>query len=161
MVPRSNRTFRAYFGNSNRCILVALAVTFNISATTEASAQASPARSDRMIDRFENDAFRIHTWRSLHAFYKRYRQCNVEDAEVETGVMGYVTDTLANRWGTLPIASRSFAQDAPYKRFVLSAINITAATKDLNKISYLASCKCPERLHSLCQEIKQSIRDNQ
>jgi hypothetical protein len=139
---------------------VAACVGFSLCVSAQRSAAQSGRCSQPTIDRLEAESDNIRDWSKLRAFYRRYRACRVDDAEVTEGVSESVARMLADHWDTLPAASILFKQDPPFEAFALAGINITDSTDDLNHIDKLAAEHCPADLHVLCRKIRQSIRDN-
>ncbi|HEV2619991.1 MAG TPA: hypothetical protein VGU23_08665 [Acidobacteriaceae bacterium] len=102
----------------------------------------------------------IRDWVKLREFYHRYRLCQIDDAEVESGVGESVVRMFIDHWDRLPTASRLFKRDPQFEAFALAGLNITDSTDDLNRIDKLAADNCPTDHHSLCRKIRRSIRDN-
>jgi hypothetical protein len=125
------------------------------------SSTAQPRKcSQHTIDGLEVESDSIRDWSKLHAFYRRYRACQIDDAEVGEGVSESVARMLADSWSSLRAASQLFKQDPAFETFALAGLNITDLTDDLNHIDKLAAENCPTDLHILCQKIRQSIRNN-
>ena len=135
-----------------------------LSVATHGQTRRAPVRPARCsqgtVDRLEAESDHLRDWPTLRAFYHRYRTCGVDDAEVTEGVSESVARLLADHWDTLPAANKLFRQDPAFKAFALAGINITDSTDDISRIDELAAEHCAPTLHSLCREIRDSVRNN-
>lgn len=110
------------------CVFVCL---FCLPLSVRHAAAQRAACTQEAINRLETESFNIRDWPALRSFFHRYTICGVEDAEIESGVGGFVTRILVDHWETLPAAAKLFRKDPPFERFALAGINITEATDDL------------------------------
>ena len=139
---------------------VAVCIGLCLCVSSRSSAAQSRKCPQHIIDGLEAESDSIRDWSKLHAFYRRYRACQIDDAEVGEGVSESVARMLADSWSSLRAASQLFKQDPAFETFALAGLNITDLTDDLNHIDKLAAENCPTDLHVLCQKIRKSIRDN-
>jgi hypothetical protein len=139
---------------------VVVFVGFYLCVSIQSSAAQSRKCPQQTIDGLEVESDSIRDWSKLHAFYRRYRACKIDDAEVGEGVSESVARMLADSWSSLRAASQLFKQDPAFETFALAGLNITDLTGDLNHIDKLAAESCPTDLYVLCRKIRKSIHDN-
>lgn len=116
-----------------------------------APAQAcSPARAeaaDAMVDKLDD-------WAAVGRFFKAYRQC--DDGYIAEGSSDAIAQLLARQWETLPKLQALIRQEPALRPFVLSHVNSTLDTDELDRIERNASESCPSGGASLCADLRQA-----
>ena len=127
----------------------ATAVTVGIlvaSAPTAARGCAAP-RTDAAAAAADH----LRGWPEVFSFYRDYRDC--DDGGVADAVTDAVVRLLAGRWGDLATLARIVRDNPNFKSFVLSHVDSTADTKDLERVRNQSSQRCPPDLRSLCKDV--------
>lgn len=120
---------------------------------SSASAHAEDCTPKRQ-EAAENGVDALHAWPDILAFYESYRVC--DDGGVADGLTEAVVRLLADHWDRLPALAVAIAQEPAFRPFVLSHIDSTADTGDLQMIESSATRNCPRDLSMLCKSVAQA-----
>ena len=106
--------------------------------------------ADTMVDK-------LNSWTEVDRTFKLFKQC--DDGSIAEGNSEAIARLLVDKWDTLPVLAKLIKRNPPLKLFVLNHINTTLDTNDLEKIKQLSTSACPERLDSLCVDLKKAATD--
>lgn len=115
-----------------------------------AAQTCSPAQgeaADAMLDKLDD-------WAAVGHFFKAYRQC--DDGYIAEGSSDAIARLLAGQWETLPKLHALIRQEPALRAFVLSHVNSTLDTDELERIKRNASESCPSDGASLCADLRQA-----
>ncbi|MET3132845.1 hypothetical protein AAKU55_003126 [Oxalobacteraceae bacterium GrIS 1.11] len=96
----------------------------------------------------------IDTWAKVDSMFKKFRHC--DDGSIAEGNSEAIARLLVDRWDTLPQLEKLTKLNPPLKRFVLSHIDTTLNSDDLEKIKELSMSSCPQNMTSLCKNLNSS-----
>lgn len=99
----------------------------------------------------------LRNWPDILSFYREYRSC--DDGGTADATTDAVMRLLARQWGDLATLARIARQNPGFKAFVLSHVDSTADTKDLERAQYQSLQRCPHDLHSLCANIAAAAKE--
>jgi hypothetical protein len=94
---------------------------------------------------------KLRTWPDVYAFFKGYRAC--DDGGIAEATSDAMAKLLARRWDDVGTLGRLVHEHADFKPFVLSHIDSTADTDDLERLADNAAKRCPAGLAALCSEL--------
>jgi len=131
-----------------------LAAILLLSGIPTAAAQQSRCNAAEE-QRAEIQADALRTWDALYKSYKLYGKC--DDGAVAEGYSESVARILVDHWSTLPRMAHLAAEDAGFRRFVLTHVDATLDLKDLKKIRANAKTQCPSGLGAICGDITKEV----
>ncbi|HJW57161.1 MAG TPA: hypothetical protein VJ577_18005 [Burkholderiaceae bacterium] len=104
------------------------------------AAQAADAAMDNLDD-----------WRKVARAFRDYGQC--DDGSIAEGYSEAIARLLVDKWNTLPTLATLTRRDPALLQFVISHIDTTLDTADLEKIRQFAASKC-DTTASLCSQLQ-------
>jgi len=93
----------------------------------------------------------LRSWPEVFSFYRDYRDC--DDGGVADAVTDAVVRLLPGHWGDLATLARIVRDNPNFKSIVLSHVDSTADTKDLERARNQSLQRCPPDLHPLCKDV--------
>jgi hypothetical protein len=90
-------------------------------------------------------------WKILQAHFRMYGQC--DDGPIAEGYSDNVVTLLAHNWNFFSELARLARSDSTFLQFVLTHIDATAATEDLQTVQRNALAACPAGNAELCRRI--------
>ncbi len=93
----------------------------------------------------------LDNWSNVYLAYVRFRQ--EDDGAIAEGFSDAVARLLSQQWPRLKDAQAYMAMDSAFGGFILSHIDESADTGDLNRIRILAAKGCPQSALPFCKEI--------
>jgi hypothetical protein len=127
-------------------VLSALAVApLQAHECTVAEARAADAASDYW-----------HSWSSIFAAYKRYRQC--DNGAPGEGFSDDIVHVLATHWSSLHQAQRFIAQQPSFQDFIVRHVDATADYDELVRVDHSATNSCPRSATLLCKKLASAAK---
>ncbi|AZP31611.1 MULTISPECIES: hypothetical protein [Cronobacter] len=99
----------------------------------------------------ENAVDNLKTWKAVYESYRRYSSC--DEGSIGEGYSEAIIRLLADRWSELPALDALGKRSASFERWVLSHIDSTLGSDDLQKVSDIAKTQCPSGHTALCEKI--------
>src|SRR6185437_12853213 len=93
----------------------------------------------------------LTSWQTIYSVYERYHSC--DDGGVAEGYSNGVVHLLATHWNKLPTLDALAKKHPPFREFVLSHIDATADTDELQEIVAFSKSQCRPSLTTLCKAI--------
>lgn len=103
-------------------------------------AQAADAAMDNLDD-----------WHKVAQAFRDYGQC--DDGSIAEGYSEAIARLLVDKWSTLPTLATLTRRDPALRQFVISHIDTTLDTADLEKIRKFAAFQC-NTTASLCSQLQ-------
>ena len=126
------------------CLFVALL------AACAAYAQKKPC-TDEEGRRALDQADTPRSWDALYRSYKTFGNC--DDGAIGEGFSESVARILADHWSTLPRLAQLASRDASFRAFVMSHVDATLNTDDIEKVKENARIHCPTGLRTTCTNL--------
>lgn len=111
---------------------------------------AQAAAADAMVDK-------IDTWMGVDYTFKRWGHC--DGGSITEGNSEAIARLLVDKWTTLSVLAKLIKKNPALQEFVLSHLNSTLDTNDLEKIQKLSLSACPKDLDLLCKGIEGQVQD--
>lgn len=99
----------------------------------------------------EQAADHLTSWQAMSDNFTHYRQC--DGGSIAEGNSEAVIRLLVDKWKTLHELSLLTRQNAAFETWVLSHIDSTLDSDDLQTTVKLATSQCPASESTLCQKI--------
>jgi len=131
--------------------LVAGCLAAAVSAASASAASCSPKQAEAA----EAAADQLTDWSKVAAYYRDFQAC--DDGVMAEGSSEAVARLLVDKWSTLPELAVEIRRQPGLKPFVLSHINATLDTGDIQTIRHQAARKCPEGEAALCSSIHGAV----
>ncbi|WP_314421402.1 hypothetical protein [Pseudescherichia vulneris] len=93
----------------------------------------------------------LTSWQALNDNFTRFHQC--DEGSIAEGNSEAVIRLLVDKWEALPKLSVLTRQNAAFETWVLSHIDSTLDSGDLQTAVNLATSQCPASESALCQKI--------
>ncbi len=97
-----------------------------------------------------------HTWKALHVHFQEYGRCDA--GPIAEGYSDDVVYLLAHKWKLIGDLASLARADPPFLPFVVTHIDPTAATEDLETVVGNAQDACPHRHAELCRRIAEQAK---
>jgi len=97
-----------------------------------------------------------HTWKTLHFHFHEFGQCDA--GALADGYSVDVVTLLAREWKLIDELASFVRADPPFLPFVLTHIDATAATENLQEVLRNAWAACPPRHRALCRRIAERVQ---
>ncbi|WP_312455356.1 hypothetical protein [Pseudescherichia sp.] len=98
----------------------------------------------------------LTNWQAMNDNFTRYRQC--DEGSIAEGNSEAVIRLLVDKWKTLPELGSLTKKSPAFENWVLSHIDSTLDSDDLQKTVNLATSQCPVSERALCQQISQAAQ---
>ncbi|EPC7253985.1 hypothetical protein ACR2R9_003944 [Cronobacter sakazakii] len=99
----------------------------------------------------ENAVDNLKTWAAVYESYRNYLPC--DEGSIGEGYSEAIIRLLADRWSELPALDALGKRSASFEGWVLSHIDSTLGSDDLQKVSDTAKTQCPSGHTALCEKI--------
>ena len=99
----------------------------------------------------EQAADHLTSWQAMNDNYTRYYQC--DEGSIAEGNSEAVIRLLVDKWEALPKLNVLTRKNAAFEAWVLSHIDSTLDSGDLQTAVDLATSQCPASESALCQKI--------
>ncbi|EOV9549813.1 hypothetical protein [Cronobacter sakazakii] len=99
----------------------------------------------------ENAVDNLKTWAEVYESYRNYLPC--DEGSIGEGYPEAIIRLLVDRWSELPALDALGKRSASFERWVLSHIDSTLGSDDLQKVSDTAKTQCPSGHTALCEKI--------
>ncbi|WP_336280789.1 hypothetical protein [Cronobacter dublinensis] len=99
----------------------------------------------------ENAVDNLKTWAAVYESYRHYLPC--DEGSIGEGYSEAITRLLVDRWSELPALDTLGKRNASFERWVISHIDSTLGSDDLQKVSDTAKTQCPSGHTALCEKI--------
>jgi hypothetical protein len=93
----------------------------------------------------------INDWDGLYQSFKTFSKC--DSASVAEQYSSVIGNLLANHWDHFPRLVELSSSNHTFKKFVLTHIDDTVPSSELNRISENARLRCPSNAALLCEQI--------
>lgn len=93
----------------------------------------------------------LTNWQAMNDNFIRFHQC--DEGSIAEGNSEAVIRLLVDKWEALPKLSMLIRQNAAFETWVLSHIDSTLNSGDLQAAVNLATTQCPASESALCQKI--------
>jgi hypothetical protein len=94
----------------------------------------------------------LHSWRDVHQFFKRYRNCY--DGSVAEGAEDKIHLLWADHWSTLPEMIAITNKDRQFKKFIWQRISDETFSRDeFERVVRRAQAECPKVARSFCRAL--------
>ncbi len=97
----------------------------------------------------------LDSWKNVTQFYKVFKKC--DDGGVAEGVSDAIARLLSQKWYRLPELIEEIAKTPGLDSFILTHLDETDKSSDLNRIAALAKTKCPATATGFCKKIRSRI----
>lgn len=129
----------------NKSLLFCLVFTFFCPVT-----QASECTKEK-AQAAENAVDHLNSWAAVYDSYVRYSSC--DEGSSGEGQSEAVIRLLADQWRTLPALDTLVKRQPAFEQWVLSHIDSTLDSDDLQKTEDNAKMQCPSGHAALCKKI--------
>ena len=92
----------------------------------------------------------LDSWKNVARFYKQFKNC--DNGGVAEGVSDAIARLLANQWQHLADLLVLASKEQGLEAFVLSHLDETDDSADLNRIAALSRTQCPPTATLLCSK---------
>ncbi|EOI3548037.1 hypothetical protein ACMSZT_002865 [Cronobacter dublinensis] len=99
----------------------------------------------------ENAVDNLKTWAAVYESYRHYLPC--DEGSIGEGYSEAITRLLVDRWSELPALDALGKRNASFERWVISHIDSTLGSDDLQRVSDTAKTQCPSGHTALCEKI--------
>ncbi|EQA5670497.1 hypothetical protein ACX4ED_001779 [Cronobacter malonaticus] len=99
----------------------------------------------------ENAVDNLKTWAAVYESYRHYSSC--DEGSIGEGYSEAIIRLLVDRWSELPALDALGKRNASFERWVISHIDSTLGSDDLQKVSDTAKTRCPSGHTALCEKI--------
>ncbi|EKY3199696.1 hypothetical protein RBA29_003382 [Cronobacter turicensis] len=112
--------------------------------------QASECTQEK-AEAAENAVDSLKTWAETYESYMRYSSC--DEGGIGEGYSEVIIRLLVDHWSELPALDALGKRNASFGRWVISHIDSTLSSDDLQKVSDTARMQCPSGHVALCEKI--------
>lgn len=98
----------------------------------------------------------LTSWQAIQQNSVKYGYC--DDASIAEGNSEAVARMLVDKWEEVGTLQLLISHDDSFKKYVLTHINSTLDTEDLELVVKQSSKECPTKIRSLCSELELSAQ---
>jgi hypothetical protein len=108
------------------------------------------------LDAASSAVSNLKNWKQVHLFFTKFGSC--DDGGTADDVSESVVRLFVDQWEELKLFALEIKNDQGFEKFVLTHVDSTANTDDLEKIRAYSKQRCPTGLTDLCKQIGDAAR---